>query len=91
MAKAPAPQITTKKHLARQEKERNQTRLLLGGIAAVFLLIIGVIIYGILDEKYFQANRVVAQVGDTKITAGEFQAETRFSRYLQIRQYEQLA
>ena len=75
MAKAPTPQITTKKHLARQEKERNQTRLLLGGLAAVFLLIIGVIVYGILDEQYFQANRVVAQVGDTKVTAGEFQAE----------------
>ena len=91
MAKEPTPKITTKKHLARQEKERNQTRLLLGGLAAVFLLIIGVIIYGILDEQYFQANRVVAQVGDTKITAGEFQVETRFNRYLQIQQYEQLA
>ena len=91
MAKEPTPKITTKKHLARQEKERNQTRILLGGLAAVFLLVIGVIVYGILDEQYFQANRVVAQVGDTKITAGEFQVETRFNRYLQIQQYEQLA
>lgn len=91
MAKPPAPKITTKKHLARQQKERNQTRLLLGGLGVVFLLIIGVIVYGILDQKIFQANRVVAQVGGTKITAAEFQTETRFNRYLQIRQYEQLA
>ncbi len=91
MAKTPTPKTATKKHLARLEKERNQTRLLLGGVIAVFVLIVGVIIYGILDQKYFQANRVVAQVGDTKITAGQFQAEVRFRRFLAIRQYEQYA
>jgi len=83
--------ITTKKHLARLEKERVQRRYLIAGLAFVFLLVVGVIIYGILDEQYFKANRVVAQVGDQKITVKDFQPEVRFARYLLIRQYDQLA
>ncbi len=88
MAKKPAPKVTTKKHLARLDKERMQRRYLLLGVAAVVLIVIAVIVYGILDQTYFQANRVVAQVGDQKITVKEFQTQTRFARYMLIREHD---
>lgn len=90
MAKNPSPRVTTKKHLARIEKERQQTRYLVLGVTAIFVLVFALIAYGILDQKVFQYQRVVAQVGNEKITVREFQIETRFARYLLVRQHEQI-
>ncbi|GAP07034.1 parvulin-like peptidyl-prolyl isomerase [Anaerolinea thermolimosa] len=90
MAKNPSPSVTTKKHLARIEKERQQTRYLVAGVTAIFVLVFALIAYGILDQKVFQYQRVVAQVGNEKITVREFQTETRFARFLLVRQYEQI-
>jgi len=66
MAKNPSPKVTTKKHLARIEKERQQTRYLVLGVTAIFVLVFALIAYGILDQKVFQYQRVVAQVGNEK-------------------------
>lgn len=90
MAKPPAQKIVTKKHLARQEKDRNLNRILLISLSAIVVLIVGVIVYGILDERVFKGNRVVAEIGAEKITVSEFQKEVRFARFLQIRQYNQI-
>ncbi len=92
MAKSPtSSQTHTKKHLARLQKERTQRRYLIAGVGFIMLMIIGVIVYGILDEQIFKANRVVAQVGDQKISVKDFQAEVHFARFLLVRQYEQYA
>lgn len=82
MAKEPNSRITTKKHLARLERERRQTRLLLIGTIVVAVLVLAVIIYGILDQSVLKDNKTVAQVGTQRITLGEFQKTVKFSRTL---------
>lgn len=82
MAKEPISRITTKKHLARLERERRQTRLLLIGTVVIAVLVLAVIIYGILDQSVLKDNKTVAQVGSQRITLGEFQKSVKFSRTL---------
>ena len=82
MAKEPTSRITTKKHLARQERERRQTRYLLIGTVVIAVLVLGVIIYGILDQSVLHDNKTVAQVGNQRITLGDFQKTVKFSRSL---------
>lgn len=87
MAKQPnQQQVLTKKHLARLEKERIQQRYLLIGTLVVLLLIVGIVIYGVLDQTVIKNMRPVAKVGNETITSGEFQKEVRFERYRLIDQ-----
>lgn len=87
--------VLHKKHVARLEREQQQTRLIL----YVFFGILGVValllIYGWLDVNYLQLNRAVAQVGEAKITSRDFEARVRLRRqqlidnYIQYQQYQQ--
>lgn len=80
MAKNPRQTVTTKKHLARIERERIQTRYLLIGSLTIFLVVILLIGYGILDQVYLQKIRPVSEVNGEKITTKEFQALARYNR-----------
>jgi peptidyl-prolyl cis-trans isomerase D len=87
MAKQPTPKLTTKKHMARLERERRQTRTIVYSLVAILVIVVGVIIYGVLDQTYFKYHRTVAKVGNQNLTIGEFQAEAHFARYLRVQQY----
>ena len=75
------PTQPTKKHLDRMHRERMQTRWILIGSTMVLVLVIGVIVYGILDQKILRGMRAVATVNDEKITVDEFRATTKYYRY----------
>lgn len=89
------PVIHTKKHIARLERERRQTRLILFSFIGIVVIIAGLLVYGYLDLKYLQPRRPVAKIGDTSITVAEWQARVRLERGrliqldLQYRQYSQ--
>jgi peptidyl-prolyl cis-trans isomerase D len=70
----------TKKHLARMERERIQTRYILFGSLFVLLIVIGLIGYGILDQNYLQRIRPVAVVNGEKISTKDFQSLVRYNR-----------
>ena len=70
MAKQPNQKIVTKKHLARLEKERLQQRYLLIGTIVVILAVIGIVVYGVLDQTVIKNMRPVARVGNLTITTG---------------------
>ncbi len=89
MPNAPKPKVVTRKHLARIEREQRQRRYILLGTALVLLIVIGSIVYGILDANVFQYNQVVASVGNQTITVRDFQAAVKFQRYQAIQQYNQ--
>src|SRR5512143_1859014 len=89
MAKPPdnKPVLHSKKHIARLERERLQTRIILFSFIGVLVLVVGLVLYGYLDVKYFQARRPVAKVGDVGIPLGEWQARVRMERTRLIGQY----
>jgi len=90
MARQPVRKETTKKHLARLEKERRQRRILYLSLIGVVVLVVGIIGYGALYQNVLQYNKLVAKVGNQTITLGQFQAEVRFERYLRVSQYDQI-
>ncbi|NJN79666.1 MAG: hypothetical protein HC797_03880 [Anaerolineales bacterium] len=88
----PAPH---KKHVARQQREQQQTRLILyiffGILGAVILLLV----YGWLDVNYLQTRKPIAKVGEKEILLSEFEPRVRLQRqnllaqYVQYQQYAQ--
>ena len=85
------PRELTKKHMARQERERNQTRLLQTVAIVIVALVVLVLAYGILDQTYLKNQRPVAKVGDKTITLTDFQKEVRYKRWDLVRSYQQAA
>jgi parvulin-like peptidyl-prolyl isomerase len=86
------PVLHTKKHTARLEREKFQTRLILFSFIGVVAIVVGLIVYGFLDIKYFQALRPVAKVGNVSIPIGEWQARVRMDRgqlISQLQMYQQ--
>ncbi|MCJ7569063.1 MAG: SurA N-terminal domain-containing protein [Anaerolineales bacterium] len=77
MTKKWAPQRTTKKHLARADRERIQSRWLLGVTIAIALVAIGILGYGLFDSAYLQPKKTIAIVNGDTITKGEFHGRIR--------------
>ena len=85
------PRIITKKHLARIERERRQTRLILAIVIAGVLIAVGLALYGYLKENVLQQREPVAEVNGVKITTGQWQERVRFQRAQMINIYNQYA
>jgi hypothetical protein len=73
-------QIITRKHQARQERERIQTRNILIATATIFAVVIILIGYGIVNELILKPNQPVASVNNEKISLREFQSRVRYDR-----------
>lgn len=71
----------TKKHLARLERERIQTRNITIASVTVVVLVLLVIGYGVLNQTVLQQIRPVAIVNGDRITVDTFQAQGRYARY----------
>jgi peptidyl-prolyl cis-trans isomerase D len=80
MAKNPKQPIVTKKHLARQERERRQQRIIIICAVVVVVLIVGVLLYGFINERFLKAQQPVAVVNGDSITTNEFQSRVRYNR-----------
>lgn len=79
--------VLHKKHLARMQRENQQSRLILYtflGILAIVLLLLG---YGFLDINYLQLQKPVAKVGDVNILVNQFEARVRMQRQQLLSQY----
>ena len=50
--------------MARLERERTQQRYLLIGAGVVMVLVVGLILYGVLDQPVFKPMQPVAKVGN---------------------------
>jgi parvulin-like peptidyl-prolyl isomerase len=93
---APKPKIQSKKHIARLERERRQTKLIQYVAIAVVTIVILLVGYGYLDIAVLQKLQPVAEVNGEKITTKEFQARVTVQRnqllnqYMQFLQYQQV-
>ena len=83
------PVVHTKKHVARLERERRQTRLILYSFIGILVVTVGLLVYGYLDITYFQLLQPVAKVGNAEITTREFQAQVRLQRSNMLNTYQQ--
>jgi parvulin-like peptidyl-prolyl isomerase len=87
--------VLHKKHVARLERERQQSRIILYTFIGILVAVVLLLGYGYLDMNYFQLRRPVAKVGETEILAGDFEARVRLQRqqllgqYSMYKQYEQ--
>jgi peptidyl-prolyl cis-trans isomerase D len=88
--------IYSKKHLARLDRERRQTRIIISVTIAVVVLVIGLIGYGLLKDYVIKPNQPVVRVGEEEVSVREFENLARFngqqviSGYLQNMQFAQL-
>jgi len=82
--------VITKKHLARLERERMQTRYILIGSVVVLALVVALVAYGVLNEYVFQPMQPVAEVAGDSISTQEFQATVRYRRYNLVSSYYQM-
>ena len=89
MAKAKPTKIVSKKHLARLERERRQTRIITSIAIALVVIIVGIIGYGILNETVLKARQPVVSVNGDSDTMHEFQVRVRISRQQYVDQYMQ--
>ncbi len=89
MAKKTPTKIISKKHLARQERERQQTRLISGVAIGVVAIVILLIAYGLLNDTLFLRWRRAVTVNGESLTMQEFQVRVRATRQSLIGQYMQ--
>ncbi|MBN1302915.1 MAG: peptidylprolyl isomerase [Anaerolineales bacterium] len=76
----PKPSIASKKHIARLERERRQTRLIRYVAIGIFLSIILILTYGYLDLHVFALQKPVAIVNGENISIQEFQGQAKMKR-----------
>jgi peptidyl-prolyl cis-trans isomerase D len=94
MAKNKPTKIVTKKHLARQEREQQQTRIITGVAIGVVVVVLLLIAYGLLNDTLFNNWRSAVTVNGQSLSMQEFQVRVRATRQTMIGQYlyyEQLA
>jgi peptidyl-prolyl cis-trans isomerase D len=89
MAKDKPTKIASKKHLARLERERRQTRLITSIAIGIIIVIVGLIGYGILNETYLKARQPVVTVNGDSVSMREFQMRVRLARQQYVDQYMQ--
>lgn len=90
MAKQGSTQkVITKKHMARLERERRQTRLIIGIAIAGVVAVVGLLVYGYLDLNVLQFREPVAEVNGVTVTTGEWQERVRYQRAILINYYDQ--
>lgn len=77
---------SSKKHLARLEKERRQRTALIIGTAAVLIIVFGLIFSGVVNHIITQ-RQPVAIIDEEEISTNEFQKRVKYERYQLVRRY----
>ena len=83
--------VLHKKHVARLQREQQQSRMILYAFVGILAAVVLLLVYGYLDINYFQLQKPVAKVGDTEILASQFEPRVRMQRQQILAQYNQYA
>jgi parvulin-like peptidyl-prolyl isomerase len=76
----------TKKHLAREQREAKQTRVIMIITIVIGVLILGLVAYGLIDQLIVKPRAPIAKVGDTIIRAKEFKSRVQYERVQALNQ-----
>ncbi|MBN1665968.1 MAG: peptidylprolyl isomerase [Anaerolineales bacterium] len=83
----PKQRIVNRKHVARIERERQQTRMITIGAIAILSIVLVLVIIGVVNAYIITPNKSVAWVNDEPIKAREYQAQVRLERLFLVNQY----
>lgn len=83
--------VLHKKHVARLQREKQQSRMILYAFVGILAFVVLLLGYGYLDANYFQLQRPVAKVGENEILVSQFQPRVRLQRQQLLAQYNQYA
>ncbi len=89
MAKNKSPKILTKKHLARQDRERRQTRMIVGVAIGIIAFVVLGISFGLLYDTLFLNVRPAVTVNGESRSLHDFQVRVRVTRQQLVGQYMQ--
>jgi len=78
--------INTKKHMAREQREAKQTRIIIIVTAVIGAIILGLVGYGAVSQLIIRPNKPVAQVGDTVIEVRELESQVKYTRVQMLNQ-----
>ncbi len=83
MAKRPAPPKAglTRRQASRAQREARLQRFIWVGTGAIATIVLGLLIFAVVNELYLKPARAVATVGDEKITVAGFQERVKFDYY----------
>ena len=76
----------TRKHMARQQREARQTRIIIIITIVIGVLILGLVGYGLVEQLIVRPRIPVAQVGDTIIRVNEFESQVQYTRVQMLNQ-----
>ena len=79
-----------KKFLAQKEKEDRQKRIIIIATIAVLVVVIGLVVYGVVDRYFFQARTPIIELENQTITADQFEQLVRWSRRNLIIEIDQI-
>ena len=89
MAKSKPTKIISKKHLARLERERQQTAIITFVAIGVLVIVVGLIGYGALYDTVLQARQPIVRVNNDVMDTQQFQVWVRITRQNMINEYLQ--
>lgn len=78
--------LTRKQH-SRLEREQTLRKYTLISVISIVAIVVIIILAGFVLEGIVKPNQPVAQVGDTAITTGDFQAYARYQRFRLVNEY----
>lgn len=79
-----------KKFLAQKEKENIQKRIIIISTIAVLAVVVGLVIYGVLDRYVFTPKQTVLSLEGEHIKADEFEQQVRWQRRSRIIEIDQI-
>ena len=79
--------VVNRRHLARQEREQIQTRVIRIVTISILVFVVVVVAYGFVVGRLIEPNQPIAIVNGEEITTREYQARVRYERNLLVNQW----
>jgi parvulin-like peptidyl-prolyl isomerase len=87
MARRRGPSFTSRKHLARAQREQLITRYLTIGTVVILGLVVVLIGYGVVSENFITPRQPVAEVNGVTIFVGDLETRVKYNRQTLVNQY----
>lgn len=84
--KKKSKKISTKKHIAREQREARQIRLIITITIVVGVIILGLVGYGVINHLVIRPRKAVARVGETTISVSDFESYVKYTRAQMLNQ-----